>query len=254
MRGFVYGLSFAFISAMLLAGGLGHALRFARFRGILRDHGIVPSAGAGLIAVFVTGAELLLGAVFALVLLLPAAALPRVALTVASAVLGLAFLLYLRASTAAAASCAVLRLFVPVGAADTRCPSFPPPACCWYPSSGSRRRCSEGRLRSSGRPMPRQPCCPTAGARRLRSSCSCCRRPWRRAWNRTERHDVARFCLRQQGEPRAGGVLRLVGRRGAARRYRGASSSAVGQAGTGQRGLGPRRAVCALDRPARRVR
>ena len=96
MRGFVYGLSFAFISAMLLAGGLVHAIRFARFRGILRDHGTVPHAGSGLVAAFVTGAELLIGALFGGVLLLPAAARPRVALTVASGALGVAFLLYLR--------------------------------------------------------------------------------------------------------------------------------------------------------------
>jgi hypothetical protein len=104
VRGFIYGLSFAFISAMLLVSGLGHATRFARFRSTLRDHGIVPHAHSGLIAAFVTGVELLTGAIVASVLILPAAmpphdaaaAPPYVAVTIASAALGIAFLMYLR--------------------------------------------------------------------------------------------------------------------------------------------------------------
>ena len=106
MRGFVYGLSFTFLAVMLLVSGVGHATRFARFRGILRDHGVVPPIHSGLIAALVTGVELLTGAVVASVLLLPAAASPHVAATatspayvtgtVVSAALGGAFLLYLR--------------------------------------------------------------------------------------------------------------------------------------------------------------
>ncbi len=101
MRGFVYGLSFTFLSAMLLVSGLGHATRLARFRSTLRDHGIVPHAQSGLIAALVTGLELLTGAVVASVFLSPATAPPYVAAAApssvaASAALGVAFLLYLR--------------------------------------------------------------------------------------------------------------------------------------------------------------
>jgi hypothetical protein len=93
VRGFVYGLSFTFLSAMLLISGVGHATRFARFRSTLRDHGIVPHAHSGLIAALVTGVELLTGAVVASVLVSPATAPPYVAV---SAALGVAFLVYLR--------------------------------------------------------------------------------------------------------------------------------------------------------------
>ena len=95
MRGFASGLSFAFLSVVLLAGGLGHALRFARFRSVLSDHRTVPHAATGVVAAVVTGAELLIGAAFAAALFVPATALSRVAVTVASLVLGVAFLLYL---------------------------------------------------------------------------------------------------------------------------------------------------------------
>lgn len=102
MRGFVYGLSFTFLSAMLLISGAGHATRFDRFRGALRDHGIVPHAHSGLIAAVVTGVELLTGAVMASVLVWPAIAPPAYVAAAAlsyvavSTALGVAFLLYLR--------------------------------------------------------------------------------------------------------------------------------------------------------------
>lgn len=101
MRGFVYGLSFTFLSVMLLISGVGHATGFARFCTTLRDHGIVPHAHSGLIAAVVTGVELVTGAVLASVLVSPAIAPPYVAAAArsyaaVSAALGVAFLLYLR--------------------------------------------------------------------------------------------------------------------------------------------------------------
>jgi hypothetical protein len=103
VRGFVFGLSFTFLSAMLLISGVGHVTRFARFRSTLVDHGIVPRAYSGLIAAVVTAAELLTGAVMASVLVSPAIAPPYVAAAArarsyvaVSAALGVAFLVYLR--------------------------------------------------------------------------------------------------------------------------------------------------------------
>jgi hypothetical protein len=96
LRGFAYGLSFAYLSAMLLAGGVGHALRFSRFRALIRGHGIVPGRWSGLVAAAVTAFELGVGAAFLGVLLLPASRPPEAALAASSAVVGLAFLLYLR--------------------------------------------------------------------------------------------------------------------------------------------------------------
>ena len=98
MRGFFFGLSFAFVSTILLGSGLGHALRFARFRAVLRDHALVPRRAAALVAALVTAVELVVGAVSASVLLSsssPSAASWRVAATSAASALAVAFLLYL---------------------------------------------------------------------------------------------------------------------------------------------------------------
>jgi hypothetical protein len=96
MRGFFYGLSLAFVAAMFLASGIGHALLFARFRGDLRDHGLMPRRVATLVAAIVTAVELVLGAVFAGMLVSPSAVSWRVAATSAAALLAAAFVLYLR--------------------------------------------------------------------------------------------------------------------------------------------------------------
>lgn len=96
MRGFAYGLSFAFLSAMLLASGVGHAVAFARFRTLIRGHGIVLGPWSGLVAAVVTASELGIGAAMVGVLLRPASSPLGATLAAGSAVAGLAFLLYLR--------------------------------------------------------------------------------------------------------------------------------------------------------------
>jgi hypothetical protein len=96
VTGFVYGLSFSFVSAILVTSGLGHAVSFAHFRSLLRDHGVVPGPAAGAIAALVTVAELLIGAPFAAALIVPASRRLEVLAIVAAAALGTAFVVYLR--------------------------------------------------------------------------------------------------------------------------------------------------------------
>jgi hypothetical protein len=100
VRSFLLGLSVAFLSTLLLATGLGHALRFARFRADLRDHALVPRRATAAIASLVTVAELGVGAVCASVLLSltsPATPSTLVSATVAASALAIALLLYLGA-------------------------------------------------------------------------------------------------------------------------------------------------------------
>lgn len=96
LTGFAYGLSFAFLSAMLLASGVGHALGFVRFRALIRGHGIVPVPWSGLVAGVVTASELGMGAAMAGVLLRPASTPSEAALAAGSALAALAFQFYLR--------------------------------------------------------------------------------------------------------------------------------------------------------------
>jgi Methylamine utilisation protein MauE len=97
LTAFAYGLSFAFLAAIFLGSGAGHALRFGRFRALIRGHGIVPGFWSGAVARAITAFELGIGGAFLWMLFLPAFNPPEAtALAAGSGGAGLAFLLYLR--------------------------------------------------------------------------------------------------------------------------------------------------------------
>lgn len=95
MQIFVYGVSVAFLAAVLLATGIGHLLDFSRFRLLIRHHNVLPSAVAGVAAGLVTMFELFGGAAF-VAILIDGTELPRATVLAATASAGVAFLFYMR--------------------------------------------------------------------------------------------------------------------------------------------------------------
>jgi len=94
VSGFVTALALGYLAAALLPSGVAHLARFGAFRGVVRAHRVVPDRAAAPVALLVAVAEIGLGAAAA------AAAMRGNALPVlfaAAAVLGVGFILYLRA-------------------------------------------------------------------------------------------------------------------------------------------------------------
>jgi len=93
---FAFRLSFAFLGAVLLGTGIGHAAGFARFAALVRGHGIVPAPWSGPVAAAVAALEIGIGGALALALVGSAVHVAPWALALGSAACGVAFLVYLR--------------------------------------------------------------------------------------------------------------------------------------------------------------
>lgn len=94
MSGFVTALALGYLAAALLPGGVVHLARFGAFRAVVRAHGVVPNRAAAAVALLVAVTETGLGA--AAVVAAVRSSLPPI-LFAAAAVLGVGFVLYLRA-------------------------------------------------------------------------------------------------------------------------------------------------------------
>ncbi len=94
MSGFVTTLALGYLAAALLPSGVAHLARFGAFRGVVRAHRVVPDRAAAPVALLVAVAEIGLGAAAAAAAVRSSA--PPV-LFAATAVLGVGFILYLRA-------------------------------------------------------------------------------------------------------------------------------------------------------------
>jgi hypothetical protein len=93
---FAFRTSFAFLGAVLLSTGIGHAVGLARFAALVRAHGIVPAPWSLPVAAAVAALEIGLGGAIAFAVFGPAAHLAPWALALGSAACGVAFLGYLR--------------------------------------------------------------------------------------------------------------------------------------------------------------
>jgi hypothetical protein len=58
---FATTFSLAYLAASLLTSGIGHLVRFARFRTLVREHGAVPARSASLASIAVVAFELAVG-------------------------------------------------------------------------------------------------------------------------------------------------------------------------------------------------
>lgn len=96
MISFWSSFGLAFIATTLLASGATHAIGFSSFRNLIRDHAIIPSRGAPIVALLTVLAELTAGAAALVFLLSQSTAGPTVVLFAVTGALGVAFVLYLR--------------------------------------------------------------------------------------------------------------------------------------------------------------
>jgi hypothetical protein len=89
-------LGLAYVTVTLMTSGAGHLVRPAVFRAVVRRHGIVPVRLAAPVAAATVVAELSLGTTAAVLLIRGPGTGPAAALFVATTLMGLAFLVYVR--------------------------------------------------------------------------------------------------------------------------------------------------------------
>jgi hypothetical protein len=93
---FLQLFALAYLSALFLAGAAPHIVRFRNFRQLIREHGIVPFALAGVVAAAVCGFELLAGVAALLSLGQFAGQRMRMSVLVGTALAGVMFQFYVR--------------------------------------------------------------------------------------------------------------------------------------------------------------
>jgi hypothetical protein len=97
MLTFAVPFALAQIAAALLASGLAHLVRFAPFRALVREHGLIPRGFTTPVALGVLGLELAAGGAALAALLAAGSPRQHLALFAVCAVLGTAFAVYVRA-------------------------------------------------------------------------------------------------------------------------------------------------------------
>jgi hypothetical protein len=89
-------LGLAYAATTLLASGVSHGIGFGSFRNLIRDHAIIPSRAAPLVAAATLLAELAAGTMALVLLLRRSATVPTLLFFAAIGALGVAFVFYIR--------------------------------------------------------------------------------------------------------------------------------------------------------------